>query len=58
MAATLKAELNVPDVELIPGGRGEFTVWVGERKVAAKGWSGFPEEDEVVERVRAALPPA
>ena len=51
MAALLKQELGV-DTELIEGGRGEFTVWVGEKKVAAKNLFGFPDDPDVLEAVR------
>jgi hypothetical protein len=42
-------------VELVEGGRGEFTVWVGDRQVAAKDRNGFPAETAVVAAVRDAL---
>jgi len=40
---------------LIVGGRGEFTVWVGENRVAAKTTMGFPSEEEIVAGVQRAL---
>ena len=43
------------DVEIIAGGRGEFTVWVGEETVAKKDASGFPADEKVVTAVRQAL---
>lgn len=55
MADLLKRELDLPEVQLEPGNRGEFTVWVGDAVVATKGPLGFPEEAEVVQAVRAAL---
>ena len=54
MAAALKDALGI-DVELIEGGRGEFTVWVGDRKVSEKGWIFFPDDNVVVTAVREAL---
>jgi len=39
----------------VKGDVGEFTVWVGERKVASKGWVLFPTEQKIVDSVRAAL---
>ena len=54
MAALIKSELGV-DAELTEGGRGEFTVWVGEERVAQKDSSGFPSEDEALAAVRRAL---
>lgn len=56
MAEELKRELGL-DAELIPGDRGEFTVWVDRRQVASKHHDGeFPSGDEAVQAVRAALP--
>lgn len=37
------------------GDRGEFTVWVGERLVAKKGWVRFPSDKKVLSAVREAL---
>ncbi len=51
MAAQLKQDLGVT-VELIVGSSGEFTVWVGDQKVAEKTWRGFPDPDDVVDAVR------
>ena len=56
MAAAIKDALRT-DVELIEGGRGEFTVWVGDQKISEKGWIFFPNDDEVVAAVRKALKP-
>ncbi len=53
MAAQLKQELGI-DAELVVGGSGEFTVWVGEKKVAEKSWGRFPDPASVVSAVRAA----
>jgi predicted Rdx family selenoprotein len=55
VADLLKQELGVTDVALIPGKRGEFTVWVGEEVVAQKNWLGFPADQKVLEAVRDAL---
>jgi len=46
------------DVTLEPGDRGEFTVWVGDDVVARKTLDGFPEPDQVVTAIRAAIPVA
>lgn len=43
------------DSELIEGARSEFTVWVGEERVAQKGPLGLPSEHEVLAAVRDAL---
>lgn len=55
MAELLKLELGLAEVELTPGGRGEFTVWVNEALVAQKNRLGFPQEQKVLSAVRAAL---
>jgi hypothetical protein len=53
VAAQLKRDLNL-DAEILAGRRGEFTVWVGERKVAEKTPTiGFPSDDAIVAAVRA-----
>jgi len=54
VAEMLKSELGV-EAELIEGGRGEFTVWVDERKVAEKGWVRFPSDEKVLTAVKEAL---
>lgn len=54
MADLLKQELKV-ETELIPGGRGEFTVWVGDEIVSEKNWLGFPADEKVLAAVRKAL---
>lgn len=54
MAAAIKDALGA-DVELIEGGRGEFTVWVRDQKVSEKGWIFFPDDDAIVTAVREAL---
>ena len=45
------------DAELVEGGRGEFTVWVGDRRVAEKTWMGFPSDADVLKGVRSVLDP-
>lgn len=55
MADLLKRELGIAEVGLVPGGRGEFTVWVDETVVAKKSWLGFPDEQQVLAAVREAL---
>jgi len=54
VAEELKRELGV-DADLIPGDRGEFTVWVGRTKVAEKHDHEFPTEEESVRAVRSAM---
>lgn len=54
MAALLKDELNI-DAELVKGGMGELSIWVGDRKVAEKTRLDFPDERLIVERVEDAL---
>jgi hypothetical protein len=53
VAAQLKQDLGI-DAELVVGRSGEFTVWVGETKVAEKSWGRFPDPAKVVDAVRAA----
>lgn len=53
MAARLKQDLDV-EADIVAGRRGEFSVWVDDRKVAEKTWSGFPADSDVVEAVRKA----
>ena len=54
MAALITKDLGVP-VEVAPGGRGEFTVWVGDTRVAQKDSHGFPDDEKVVEAVRQKI---
>ncbi len=54
MAAAIEEATGQP-VEIAPGNRGEFTVWVGDERVARKTTAGFPEIDEAVAAVAAAL---
>jgi len=54
VADTLKKELGI-EAELVPGDRGEFTVWVGGRMVARKGLLFFPKDRDVVRAVAGAL---
>ena len=54
MAAVLKKDIGA-DAEVVEGNRGEFTVWVGEERVAGKDAMGFPSEPDVLAAVRKAL---
>jgi len=54
VAALLKDELGV-DTELLVGGRGEFTVWVGDAVVAKKDSQGFPTDEEALAAVKKAV---
>lgn len=54
MAELIKRELGV-EPELVEGDRGEFTVRVGDRVVAKKGWVRFPRDETVLAGVRQAL---
>ena len=54
MAALIKQQTGI-DSDLVEGGRGEFTVWVGQERVSQKDESGFPEDDTVLAAVQAAL---
>jgi hypothetical protein len=54
VAALIKDTLGI-DAELSEGGRGGFTVWVGDDVVARKDAEGFPTEDQALAAVQAAL---
>ena len=54
MAALIKQAHNL-DVDLEPGSRGEFSVWVDGAKVAQKDRKGFPAEAALLEMVTKAL---
>lgn len=54
MAALIKQELGL-EADIEPGGRGEFTVWYGDVKIAEKTRTGFPSETAIVDALRQAL---
>jgi hypothetical protein len=54
VAALIREDTGI-EPELVEGGRGEFSAWVGESRVAQKTAHGFPTDDEVRAAVRAAL---
>jgi hypothetical protein len=54
VAELIKHELGIQP-ELVEGDRGEFTVWVGDRMVAQKGWVRFPQDKKVLSAVQQAL---
>lgn len=54
MAALIKDKTGI-ESNLVAGGRGEFTVWVGQDVVARKDESGFPEDADVLTAVQQAL---
>ena len=54
MAALVKDSLKL-DAEIEPGGRGEFTVWVDNVKIAEKTRSGFPSEKAIVDSISKAI---
>jgi hypothetical protein len=54
VAAVIKQKTGL-DTELVEGGRGEFTVWVGDTLVAQKDAHGFPSESEALAAVQQAL---
>jgi hypothetical protein len=51
VAALIERALGVKP-ELEEGGRGEFTVWVGNEQVAQKGWIRFPSDQKVLAAVQ------
>jgi len=55
VAAVIKQGTGL-DPELVEGGRGEFTIWVGDSVVAQKDPDvGFPSEKDVLAAVKRAL---
>ncbi|HEY3045795.1 MAG TPA: hypothetical protein VGJ39_17330 [Vicinamibacterales bacterium] len=54
MAALIKDALGI-DSEVVEGGRGEFTVWVGDQVVAKKDTQGFPSDEEALAAVKQAM---
>jgi hypothetical protein len=44
-----------PPVELVVGGRGEFSVWVGDTRVAQKTRHDFPSDEDIVGAVGRAI---
>jgi hypothetical protein len=42
-------------VDLAEGRRGEFTVWVDDRRVAQKDANGFPADEDALAAVQQAL---
>ena len=54
MAALIRNQTGV-EPELIEGSRGEFTVWVGDQRVAQKDPDGFPTDDQVLAAVHRIL---
>ena len=54
MAALITKDLGLP-VDVTPGARGEFTVWVGDQVVARKDARGFPEDSDIVAAVKEKI---
>jgi hypothetical protein len=54
VAALIKQETGL-DAALEVGGRGELSVWVGDRRVANKDHKGFPPDAQLLASVTAAL---
>ena len=54
MAALIKKDTGL-DTEIVEGGRGEFTVWVDDKRVAQKTADGFPEDQQALSAVQQAL---
>jgi hypothetical protein len=53
--AALIAEVTGVTPEVTPGGRGEFTIWVGDALVAEKSRRGYPSDDAVLAAVKEGL---
>ena len=54
MAALIRQDTGL-DAILEVGGRGELSVWVGDRQVARKDHRGFPADAALLAAVREAL---
>ena len=54
MAALIKQDFGV-DADVEPGGRGELSVWVDDKKVAEKTSRGFPADAVLLRAVKDAL---
>ena len=54
MAALIESAVGL-EAELVEGGRGEFTVWVGDQVVAKKDTEGFPSDEEALAAVKRAV---
>jgi len=54
VAALIKDQLGI-DSEVIEGGRGEFTIWVGDQVVAKKDAEGFPSDEDALAAVKRAV---
>jgi len=54
VAALIEQKTGIkPDV--VEGARGEFTVWVGDKRVAEKSADGFPSEEAALAAVQREL---
>ena len=51
MAAILTRALGA-EARIVPGGRGEFSIWLDGRKIYDKGDDDFPDEAEVLAAAR------
>lgn len=54
MAALITEETGIIP-EVVEGSRGEFTVWVEDKRVSQKTEDGFPSDQEALSAVRQAL---
>jgi predicted Rdx family selenoprotein len=54
VAALIKQDVNL-DTDLEPGGRGEFSVWLDEVKIAEKSRTGFPSDQALLDAIKTAL---
>ena len=53
--AALITQAHGFDVDVEPGDRGEFSVWVDGKKVAQKDRKGFPTDAAVLQTVKQEL---
>ena len=54
MAALIKNATGI-EPEVVEGARGEFTVWVGDNRVAQKTGDGFPTDEEALAAVQRTI---
>jgi hypothetical protein len=53
-AEALKEQLQI-DAELVEGKRGEFSIWVDDKRITRRVLFFFPNEEKIVAGVKAAL---
>ena len=54
MAALITQETRL-EADLEPGGRGEFSVWLDDQKIAEKTRTGYPSDAALITAIKAAV---